>query len=336
MPDGQLQRRWPEPPGSKAPPGARSWTVLRRLHAGGWLRPRRIGCLLLVFAALLIAPLWALGSCIQGTAAVFRNEPDPVSGSPFDTVIPTRPPSSGSPTIDRITQRGKPIVALQQVPGLADRSPGPRGYAGFDFALLDLIARDLGVDPAEVSVKPIPAATIGIGMLKRGEADFALGGFEITAQRRAEVGIAGPYLVRPLRLAVPADSPVRSLDSLGDGAVCAPADSPAATMLAVRLGHRLITRASLAACASLLGRAVEAIAGDQAALYALPALATGELQLVGEPLGTTEYGIGLPPGDDVLRERVTAVLRTAVNDGTWARLYAEHLGTPVPTPPAIR
>lgn len=337
MSDGRLEPRWPEPPPRPpAPLGARAWVVLRRLQAGGWLRPRRIGCLLLVFATLLVLPLWALGSCIQGTAAVFRNDPAPVPGSPFGTVAPTRSPSSGSPALDRITQRGKLIVAVRETPGLADRSPGARGYTGFDIALLDLIVRDLGGDPADTSIKPIPTATSGIGMLQRGEADLVLGGFEITAQRRTEVGIAGPYLVRPLRLAVPSDSPVTGVDSLGGGAVCAPANSPAAMTLADKLGGKLITRANLAACAGLLGHTVQAIAGEQTALQALPATATGRVQIVGEALGTTEYGIGLPPGDGVLRDRVTTVLRTAINNGTWARLYAEHLGTPVPDPPALR
>jgi ABC-type amino acid transport substrate-binding protein len=50
----------------------------------------------------------------------------------------------------------------------------------------------------------------------------------------------------------------------------------------------------------------------------------------------TEYGFGLPPGDPLLRERVTAVLRHAIDDGTWARLYAKYLGTPVPSPPVVR
>jgi ABC-type amino acid transport substrate-binding protein len=30
------------------------------------------------------------------------------------------------------------------------------------------------------------------------------------------------------------------------------------------------------------------------------------------------------------------VLRHAINDGTWARLYAQYFGSPVPTPPTLR
>jgi ABC-type amino acid transport substrate-binding protein len=128
------------------------------------------------------------------------------------------------------------------------RSPSSGDYTGFDIALLGLIARDLGVDPARTTFKSL-AANSREAALSRGEADLLLGGYEITPQRSAKVGIAGPYLVRP---------------------------------------------------------------------------------------GTTEYGIGLPLGDSVLRERVTAVLRHAINDGTWARLYAEYLGTPVSNPPMLR
>jgi glutamate transport system substrate-binding protein len=162
--------------------------------------------------------------------------------------------------------------------------------------------------------------------------DLVLGGYEITAARGAKVGIAGPYLVRPLRLVAPATSPVTGLNSLGHGQVCAPADSPAAAALADR-GVALQTQATLDECAKLLGSRVEAIAGNQDAVAALLSQAPGTLRVVGEPVGTTEYGIGLPLSDPLLHQRITAVLRHAIGDGTWARLYAEYLGTPVPIPP---
>ena len=115
------------------------------------------------------------------------------------------------------------------------------------IALLDLVARGLGVDPERTSFKPLPAGSREAA-LERGEVDLVAGGYEITDRRRAEVAFAGPYLVGP---------------------------------------------------------------------------------------DSTRYGIGLPVGDDVLRDRVQAVLRTAVDDGTWTRLYAEHLGTPVADPPPL-
>ncbi|MGH8921982.1 MAG: transporter substrate-binding domain-containing protein, partial [Actinomycetes bacterium] len=249
------------------PRGTRVWAVLRTLHAGGWLRPRRIGCLLLVLAILLFALLWAVGSAVNGVTAMFR--PDPVAGGPFDRVAPTVPASTGPPTADLILG-GQLFVAVQEMPGLAERAPGSGSYAGFDIALLDLIARDLGVDPPEAVFKPAPANT-AIGMLTRGEANLALGGFTITPQRSAQVSIAGPYLESELRLAVPSTSAVTSLDALGSGEVCVPRGSPAAEALAGRLAERLTTRASLGACANLLGQSVTAIIGDDLALRRLPA-----------------------------------------------------------------
>ncbi len=322
---------WPDPPpGSKPSPGTRAWGVVRALHRGGWLRPRRIGCLLVVLVILLVTALWALGSAVNGITAMFRNDPDPVAGSPFDTVTPTSPPSSG-PTADLING-GKLIVAVPPGFGPTGRTPGLGDYAGFDLALLDLVARDLGA--ASVDTGKQTSEKTRVGMLTRGEADVGL--FEITPQRHVGVDVVGPYLLSELRLAVPSTSPVTGVDSLGDGEVCAPRDSPAATALADRLGQRLKTRASLSACTNLLGKGVTAIAADDVALRALPEQANGELRMVGDPLGSTQYGIGVPAGDQVFRQRITAVLRKAVADGTWALLYEQYLGAPAPTPPTIR
>jgi glutamate transport system substrate-binding protein len=297
----------------------------------GRARPGRVGCLLIV---IVIAVLWVLSQAVHEVTALFSDNPAPVAGGPFDTVAPARPASSGSPTIDRIILRGKLIVAIHEVPGLAQRTPDSGGYTGFDVALLGLIARDLGVDPARTSFKPLPASSREAAM-GTADVDLVLGGYEITAAHSAKVGIAGPYLVRPLRLVAPTTSAVTGLNSLGHREICAAADSPAAAALADR-GVTLQTRATLGACANLLGDRVEAIAGDQDAVAALLSQKPGTLRVVGEPLGTTEYGIGLPLGDPLLRERVTAVLRHAIGDGTWARLYAEYLGTPVPSPPMLR
>ncbi len=342
MADQESLRSLPaQPPAGPRPsPGSRVWWVLRVMLRRGWLRPRRIGCLLVVLVMLGFAALWVLGRAVEGVTAAFGNRPAPVSGSPFDTVAPPPPASSGSPPIDRIIQRGKLIVAIQEAPGLAQRSAGPSDYTGFDIALLGLIARDLGVDPAATSFKPLPAGSRE-DALGRGEVDLLLGGYEITSQRLDKVGIAGPYLTQQLRLAVPANSPVTGLSSLGHREVCAPAHSSAAAALAAR-GVRLQTRPTLGDCVTLLGGRVAAIAHDQASVAKVLATAPGRLRLVGEPLriteygSITEYGIGLSKGDQVLRQKVTAVLQRAITDGTWARLYADNLREPAPSPPVPR
>jgi ABC-type amino acid transport substrate-binding protein len=239
-----LKRRRAEP-ASPVQPSRGNWSrsMLRLMRRRGWLRPSRIGCLLVVF---VFAVMWLLGRAVDVATDLSHDHPAPVAGSPFDAVTPSRPASSGSPTIDRIALRGKLIVAVRRAAGPAQRSPGSGGDTGFDIALVGLIAQDLGVDPARTSFKPL-AASSREGALSRSDVDLVLG-YEITPQ--ASASVAGPYLVRR---------------------------------------------------------------------------------------GTTiEYGVGLPPDDPVLHERVTSVLRHAIGDGTWARLYAEYLGTPVPNPPVPR
>jgi polar amino acid transport system substrate-binding protein len=299
------------------------------MHRHGWLRPKRVGCLLVV---LVIAAMWLAGRAVDGFNAVFA--PPVVAGSPLGTVAPARPAGSGSPTIDRITERGRLIVAIQDMPGLAQRSSDSGGYTGFDVALVELIARDLEVDPARTSFKPLPAS-VRQAAVGRGEADLAVGGYQIRDVQPTDRTAAGPYLVRALQLAVPATSGATGLNSLGRGQVCASDGSSAAAALVGR-GWTVQTRATLADCPDLLGGRVEAIAGDQDALAAVVSQKPRALRVLAEPLGTIEYGIGLPPGDPVLHDRITAVLRHAIDDGTWARLYAHYLGSPVPNPPVPR
>ncbi|MGH4021034.1 MAG: transporter substrate-binding domain-containing protein [Pseudonocardiaceae bacterium] len=330
MPDGQVQRAWPEPPpGSRPPPGARAWRAYRSLRRRGVLTARRLGCALLVLVAAVFTALLLVDRTVDAAYSWFRE--DPVPGSPFDTRQPSVAPSSGSDRIDLINQRGRLIVAVREVPGLAERDATGEWF-GFDLALVDLIARDLGVEPERTAVKLLPAGYREDALTRR-EADLVVGGYQITDARRAEVDVAGPYLVSPQRLAVPTDSTMSGLDSLGDGRACAVEGSPAELELTDRLGERLETRSSLGQCAGLLGGRADAVAGDEILLDGLLAKDPGALKLVGASLGETRYGIGLPPGDPVLGDRIDAVLRRAVEDGTWARLYGRYLGTPVPDPP---
>ena len=304
-------------------------SALKFMRRHGWLRPKRVGCLLVV---LVIVAMWLAGRVVDGVNSLFAAPV--VAGSPLGTVAPARSAGSGSPTIDRITQRGRLIVAIQDIPGLAQRSSDPGGYTGFDVALVELIARNLGLDPTRTSFKPLPTS-VRQAALGRGEADLAVGGYQITDGQPADGAAAGPYLVRALQLAVAATSTATNLNSLGHGQVCAPDGTSAAAVLLAR-GAAVQTRATLADCADLLGGKVEAIAGDQDAVAGVLAQSPGTLRVLGEPIGTAEYAIGLPPGDQVLHDRITAVLRHAIDDGTWARLYAQYLGSPVPNPPTPR
>jgi ABC-type amino acid transport substrate-binding protein len=248
--------RWPDPPPEPSR-GSRALAVVRALRDGGWLRPRRIGCLLLVLLVLVWLALWALSSAVNSTIAVLDPPPPPITGNPLAPVAPTTPAGSGSYVLDRITQRGQLYVAIrnQDVPGVAERVRGAGTgsnntefghYTGFDLALLEHLAKDLGVDLADIRMKRV-SASFGESMLQpdRGEADLLLGGYEITPQRRAVVDVAGPYLTDP------------------------------------------------------------------------------------------DYGFGLPPDDEVFRERVNAVLCRAIEEGTWADLHQQYLGAPAPAPPPL-
>lgn len=332
MADPPSRRHWPDLPAGQRPGrGDRLWLAVRRLRRRGVLTVWRLGCALLVLVFVVVGGLVLLDRALDGVSAMFGDEPEPVPGGPFDTVVPRPPASSGSQIIDRITRRGKIIVAVHEVPRLAEPARGA-GWTGFDIALLGLVARDLRVEFSNTDFVPIDSSSREAALM-RGEVDLVLGGYAITEERRSVVTFAGPYLRSPQRLAVPAGS-ARELDPLRDGTVCAVEDSPTALSLAPRLGERLVTRGSLDTCGALLGNRIDALAGDELLLAGVLA-EDPRLRLAGPPLGETSYGIGLAAGDSVLAHRVRDVLRNAVEDGTWARLYVEHLGRPVPAPPPL-
>ena len=72
MPEGQVQRSWPDPPPeSRPPPGTRAWRVYRELRRRGVLTGRRLGCAVLVLVLMAVAVLALLGRAADGVAALF-------------------------------------------------------------------------------------------------------------------------------------------------------------------------------------------------------------------------------------------------------------------------
>src|SRR5207245_7552819 len=61
-------------------PVSRSRSILYVMRRRGWLRPRRIGCLLILLVIVGIAALWALGWAVDGVADRFRVHPTPGAG----------------------------------------------------------------------------------------------------------------------------------------------------------------------------------------------------------------------------------------------------------------
>jgi glutamate transport system substrate-binding protein len=71
---------------------------------------------------------------------------------------------------------------------------------------------------------------------------------------------------------------------------------------------------------------VDAVTTDDAILRGYAAQYEGEFKVAGEPFTEEPYGVGLPKGDDALRDAVNDALEASMEDGTWTEAFEYTLG----------
>ncbi|MBP2702732.1 transporter substrate-binding domain-containing protein [Microbispora sp. RL4-1S] len=218
------------------------------------------------------------------------------------------------------------VIAVQPGrPGLVTRLPDG-SFAGFDIAVAQYVARDLGYRDDQLHYTLDPAG-----------ADLVLG----APIGRAPGPVAGPYLVTSTEVLVRAgDLSITRIRDLARKRVCGTAGS--SRRLVARFGDTwkklFLAQANVpAACAPLLtdGR-TDAIVAEAPVLAGLEAQYPGRFRFSGRPLESDRYGIRTAsPG---LRDQVNEALRHMFDDGTWKRAVIDHLGvlaTRYASPPAL-
>ena len=72
---------------------------------------------------------------------------------------------------------------------------------------------------------------------------------------------------------------------------------------------------------------VDAVTTDDAILRGYAEQFDGEFKVVGEPFTEEPYGVGLPKGDDALRDAVNDALEKGMDDGDWKKAFEYTLGS---------
>ncbi|HEY8374012.1 MAG TPA: transporter substrate-binding domain-containing protein [Pseudonocardiaceae bacterium] len=148
----------------------------------------------------LVAILAVLGGvlALAGCGETVESPPQQAVGIPPVSITTTTPPRlvPGSPTYERIRQRGKLVVGVSpQRPGWAVRDTTSGEYTGFEVEIARLLARGLGVDPDKgVLFKPLPP-NLRIEAVANGDVDLQIGGITAADAAGGRVELAGPYLV---------------------------------------------------------------------------------------------------------------------------------------------
>jgi polar amino acid transport system substrate-binding protein len=275
--------------------------------------------------ALVVAGL-VLAGCV----------PSQVAPTPTPTARPTtaRPRFELASYMYALQTKGKiRIATLDDDVPFSFREPSG-SYSGFEA--------DLGRELAKAIFGPVPDAnsviewisvdrSVTIAALTSAQADIVLARL-VAADLGPSypIDLTDPYFVGADRILVRAtNDEIKDLPDLDSMTVCVNGPELADEVVGTNAFAKTLTVDTFRSCLGALQQGqVDAIGGDEAALWNLmkqdPAT-----KLVGRPLVTRRYAIGVKKNQGNDREGFLAFLNTwlagAIRDGTWARLYAHDV-----------
>ncbi|WP_261166190.1 glutamate ABC transporter substrate-binding protein [Microbacterium sp. Marseille-Q6965] len=279
--------------------------------------------------------LLALTACNSGTPGGGSGNDggdsgDAASEKPYEVASDVT--LEGSPTYDRMVEAGEVRIGVKEdQPGLGylDATTGER--TGFDVEIARWMAAELGFGEDQIEWQAIPSANREQAIVN-GDIDFYVGTYSITDARKEQIDFAGPYFVTGQGLLVAADSEIESdADLTSDVTVCSATGSTPIQNIRDNYEAQTEEFDTYTQCVdALLNGTVDAVTTDELILIGYAAAYPEELKIVGEPFSVENYGIGLPKGDDALRDFMNTVLEE--NPDTWSAIFDMELGDAGVTP----
>jgi len=224
----------------------------------------------------------------------------------------------------KFQEEGEVTIGVKfDVPPFGFENPQSGEVEGFDVDMGNYIADKLGVEAnfiEAISDNRIP-------FLADGTADLILSTMTITTDRDAEIDFSRPYYVARGRILVPEGSDIAGVDDLGGTRVCTALGSTyEATLTEQAPDAELDLVDAYSECLEKIqNESVDAVSTDDVILTGM-IIQDESLQLVGEPLTTEPYGVGIAEGETELAEFLDATVEESFEDGTWDELYEEWVG----------
>ncbi|MFD3627847.1 MULTISPECIES: ABC transporter substrate-binding protein [Streptomyces] len=199
---------------------------------------------------------------------------------------------------------------------------------GFDVALIDLVAEDLGVKQ-EIVDTPFENFKTG-AFLNSGECDLAAAGMTITEERKKNVDFSDPYFNATQAVLVDKDSGVTSLADVKSENVKLGAQAQTTGEDHVKKEglDPVSFESSDAVLNGLRTGQVKAVVIDYPVVQGwLKDKANADAFEVAEQIDTgEEYGVTVKKGNTALREAINKALADARADGTYKKLYERWIG----------
>jgi polar amino acid transport system substrate-binding protein len=197
---------------------------------------------------------------------------------------------------------------------------------GFDVALIDLVAKDLGV---QQDILDTPFENFKTGaFLNSGECDLAAAGMTITEERKKNVDFSDPYFNATQAVLVDKKSGISSFAGLKGKKLGAQAQTTGEDYAKSKGLDPVSFESSDAVLNGLRTGQVQAVVIDYPVVQGwLKDKANADAFEVVDNLDTGEqYGFTVKKGNTKLRAAINKALADAKADGTYKKLYEQWIG----------
>jgi ABC-type amino acid transport substrate-binding protein len=198
---------------------------------------------------------------------------------------------------------------------------------GFDIDLMDEIAERANLQVEYENVR-FDSIIQGLGS---NQYDAAISAMTITPEREEQIDFSEPYFNADQSLLVQSDSPIKSVDDIGDATVGVQIGTTGAAKAKEfkqqgKISGEIRTFDTITdAFPALENGQVDAIINDLPVSLVRANQSDGTLKVVQNIPTGEKYGIAFPEDSD-LREPVNKALQEIKDDGTYAKIYEKWIG----------
>lgn len=244
-------------------------------------------------------------------------------------------------TLAKIKASGSIAQGVREASGALAYTLGNGVYTGFHYDVCTNIIRDiqkqLGLPRLDTRYVPVTSAN-RIPLVKNETVDIECGSTSNTEARQKEVAFANTLYVEEVRMAVKADSGIRSLADLGGKTVVTTTGTTALQAVrrnkrAMNLDFREVSGKDHSDSFLLLETdRADAFVLDSQVLAGSIAMARNpkNFKIVGEPLSVEPIAIMIRKDDPAFKKAVNDSIARQVKDGTVAKLYDKWFLQPIP------
>ncbi len=244
-------------------------------------------------------------------------------------------------TLQRIKDTGRVTLGVHENLGVMSYALGDGRYTGFQVEVcqrvLQTIRQRLDLDKLDIHFHVVTASN-RIPLVQNGTVDMECGSTTNNLARQRDVAFSLTTVVEEVRMAVRANSGIRSIAQLAGKHVVTTVGSTSVQIIRGQqrergLGFNETLCKDHAGCFALLasGRA-DAFVMDEAILAGLIAMAEkpADFRIVGNALALEPIAIVLPKGDGAFKAAVDEAIRAMMRSGDMAQLWTKWFEQPVP------